>query len=222
MVEEGTQMSTEDIEIVTMVDVKVVCDSDIEAVIMFEVKIVPDFELVIVTVAGDDSGSVLVTEKDFGIVTGSGVVIGKDGLAFGVVIGRDGPAFGVVHASEMDFEIVIGSDLRETVIGVEFGIVTGTEVEIETLDGFDVETVSDAVAGLEIGVVAEAETEVEVELGPKGQHKYYRVPALDFQDRSEKQKAALGCRGKLVPDECYGKMLMEFEEYGVKLMLLTR
>ncbi|GLT45531.1 hypothetical protein SLA2020_193560 [Shorea laevis] len=211
MGEEGTQMSTEDIEIVTMVDVKVVCDSDIEAVTMFEVKTVPDLELVIGTVAGDHSGSVLVTEKDFGIVTGSGVVIGKDAAL----------AFGVVHASEMDFEIVIASDLRETVIGVEFEIVTGTEVEIETLDGFDVETVSDAVAGLEIGVVAEAETEVEVELGPKGQHKYYRVPAPDFQDRSEKHKAAPACWGKLAPDECYGKMLMEFEEYGVKLMLLT-
>lgn len=130
----------------------------------------------------------------------------------------------IVYVAEESFgiAIVVGADIEIGVVpGTEmnFGIEGGTGVGIETVAGIGVEIVPEAevatetVAGIEIGF--------EAELGPKERHKYYRVPAFGFPDRSEKHKVDLVCREERVSGACYGKMKMDFEFWGM-LMLLIR
>lgn len=106
-------------------------------------------------------GSATVTEVRLGIVTEPGVVPGTE----------------------------MNSVAVETVSVLEFGIAGGNVVGLETRADYGDEIVPETAVGAEI--VVEAVSGAEIEIVPREQHRYYKVPAPDVQGRSEKHKVAL-------------------------------
>ena len=132
-------------------------------------------------------------------------------------------SFEVVTEVEVEFEVELVESF-EIVTEVEVELVESseivTEVEIELVESFEVvtevvvdvelverfEVVTDVVVDVELVESFEVETEtvVVVVAGPKEQHNYCWLPALDFWDQSGYHRNTLGHWGKQAPDACLG------------------
>lgn len=110
---------------------------------------------------------------------------------------------------EVEVELVESSEIVpevEVELVESFGVVSEVAVDVELVERFEV--VTDVVVDVELVESFEVETEtavvVVVVAGPKEQHNYCWLPALDFWDQSGWHRNTLGHWGKQEPDACLG------------------